>query len=81
MNISPVSAMLHGYMSILSYDDVFKQKSELVPWLWRRYWDWKGFQSDWLSLPPVQGRELVQVAGEHKVPAEVNSDCSSLLMN
>ena len=41
---------------------------KLVPWLWRRSWDWKGFQSDWLSLCPVQGGELVQLAVDLKVP-------------
>ena len=38
-----------------------------MPWLWRRSWDWKGFQSDWLSLGPLQDRELVQLAVDLKV--------------
>ena len=53
---------------ILSSDGGLKLKHELVPWMWSRSWDWKGFQSDWLSLCPVQGRELVQSAGDLKVP-------------
>ena len=30
--------------------------------------DWKGFQSDWLTLCHVQSRELVQLAGDLMVP-------------
>ena len=54
MNIYPVSAMLHEYIWILSCDECFMPKHILVPWLWRRSWDWKGFQSNmyinWLVL-------------------------------
>ena len=39
-----------------------------MPWLWRRSRDWKGFQSDWLSLCSVQGGELVQLAVDLKAP-------------
>ena len=35
--------------------------------LWRRSWDWKVFQSDWLSLFSLRGRRLVQLAGDLKV--------------
>ena len=48
------------YIRILGSDKDFELKHELVPWLWRRCWDWKGVQSVWLSL--FQSRELVQLA-------------------
>ena len=54
------------YIRILSSDEGCTPKHELVPWLWRRSWDSEGFQSDWLSLCPVQGREVVQLASDLK---------------
>ena len=32
------------------------------------YSDWEGFQSDWLTLCPLQGGELVQLAVDLNVP-------------
>ena len=49
-------------------DEGFTPKHELVSWLWRSSWDWEGFQSDWITLYPFQGREIVQLAGDLKVP-------------
>ena len=81
MNIHPMSALLREYILILCSDKGFKPKHELVLWLWRRSWDWKDFQSDWLSLCPVQGGELIQLAGDLKVPGSLPRGQKALSQN
>ena len=61
-----VESQLGPWSEAFYQDEGFELKHKLVPWLWRRSWDWKGFQSDWLSLCLVQGREVVQLAGDLK---------------
>ena len=69
-----MSATLHDYVYDSS-DEGFKPKHELLPWPWRRTWDWKGFQA--ISLP-FQSGELVQLTVDLKVEASHN--CGSLFL-
>ena len=54
-------------------DKGFKSQHEFVPWLRRRFCNWKGLQYGWLVLCPLQTRELVQLDVDLKLPGPTHS--------